>query len=46
MKTFAQFCAENKVTRQEREALAWHFAMMRARLIYALCCGGYNGPKL
>jgi hypothetical protein len=46
MKSFAQFCADNKVTRQEKEALAWQLAMMRARRLYALLCGGWNGPRL
>lgn len=46
MKTFNQFCAENGVTRQEREALAWRLAMLRARRLYATLCGGWNGPRL
>lgn len=44
--TFSDFCKRHNVTRQEREALAWHLAMMRARQLYGLLCGGWNGPRL
>ena len=46
MISFAKFCEREKVTRQEREALAWQLAMMRARKLYGLLCGGWNGPRL
>lgn len=37
--TFDGFCRKCKVTRREREALAWEFAQMKAREIYRLCSG-------
>lgn len=44
--TFWEFCKAHSVTPKEREALAWQLAMIRARYLYGLLCGGYNGPKL
>jgi hypothetical protein len=34
--TFDDFCRKYKVTRREREELAWELAMMRAHLLYHL----------
>jgi hypothetical protein len=43
---FYRFCEQHSVTKQEREALAWQLSMIRARQIYRMLCGGWNGPKL
>lgn len=43
---FREFCKLHGVSRAEQESLAWHLAQLRARALYSLLCGGYNGPKL
>lgn len=36
---FARFCRVHGVTRAERDELAWHLAMIRARSLYKLLRG-------
>jgi hypothetical protein len=37
--TFDSFCRLTNVSNAEREKLAWHLAMFRARLVYELLRG-------